>query len=243
LAGSLPSARAETGAADAAAVDALALLQAADRARGDPGGIVWEVTVVSRDGGDENTVGFAVSARGFDLLAVYTTPPRQKDARLLMVKRNMWFSRPGLSKPVPISPRQRLLGDAAYGDIAGTDYAGEYDATAAAEETVDGEACHVFDLKAKSGRATYDRIRYWVSKERRLGVQAHYFTVSGKRLKTARMEYANTVAGPDGAPRPFISRLTIRDALLGDRETEISFGAPAVRPLPDSLFDLNLMTR
>ena len=126
-----------------------AILRRADRARGNERGVTWNVTVTSCEREKEETLKFNISSRGFDLLAVYTAPPRQRNARLLMVNRNMWFHRPGLSKPVPISQRQRLLGKAAYGDLAATNYAEEYDATLLSEEELDGEWCLVFDLKAK----------------------------------------------------------------------------------------------
>lgn len=154
------------------------ILHHADRARGNLAGIVWQIELraVTRNG--EQGMAFEVSSRAYDLLAESTAPPKDKGKRLLMVNGNMWFDRPGLSKPVPIAQRQRLLGQAAYGDIAATNYADDYDATLLPDEVVDGESCHVFDLTANSGKATYDRIRYWVSKSRRVGVKAHYFTAS-----------------------------------------------------------------
>ena len=54
------------------------------------------------DGSFSRYAPYVLSANpAFDFLAVYTAPPRQRDAKLLMVNRNMWFHRPGLSKPVP----------------------------------------------------------------------------------------------------------------------------------------------
>jgi hypothetical protein len=55
-------------------------------------------------------------------LAEYLEPLRSKGSRILQVGRNMWFTKPGLRKPVAISPRQRLTGQAAIGDIAATNY-------------------------------------------------------------------------------------------------------------------------
>ena len=45
----------------------------------------------------------------------------------------------------------------------------------------------------KDKKTTYDRIKYWISKDRVVGVKAEYFTVSGKQFKSAAMAYTNTV--------------------------------------------------
>jgi N-acetylneuraminic acid mutarotase len=154
----------------------------------------------------------------------------------------MWFHRPGLSKAVPISQRQRLMGNAAYGDIAATNYAEDYEATLLEDDTVNGELCYVFDLKAKDNRAAYDLIKYWVSKQRVVGVKAEYFTVSQKKFKSATMESANTVR-IDGEVRPFISKITIYDELLSSDVTTLNLTKPIFRKLAAYNFDVNLFVK
>jgi hypothetical protein len=147
----------------------------------------------------------------------------------------MWMTRPGLSKPIPISPRQRMSGQASNGDIAATNYAGDYEAELAGTENIDGEECHVLNLTAKHKRATYDKIRYWVSVKRVVGIKAEFYSVSGKLLKTAHFEYGNTIEH-EGKRIPFISRMTIRDALI-DAETVMEFGTVKVKKIAASEFD------
>lgn len=77
--------------------------------------------------------------------------------------RNMWFVKPGLRKPVPISPRQKLSGGAANGDIASTNYAGDYKAQYVSDERVGETDCYLFDLLSNTRKATYYRIRYWIN--------------------------------------------------------------------------------
>ena len=60
---------------------------------------------------------------------------------MLFNDRIIWFVKPGLRRPVSISARQRLSGDAANGDIASTNYARDYEGTLAGEEAVNGEPC------------------------------------------------------------------------------------------------------
>jgi hypothetical protein len=157
----------------------------------------------------------------------------------LQVERNMWLTKPGLSKPIPISPRQRMSGQASNGDIAATNYAGDYDAQMKETESLDGEPCYVLDLAAKHKRATYDKIRYWVSVKRGVGIKAEFYSVSGKLLKTARFAYDNTIEH-DGKRIPFISKMTIRDALI-DAETTMEFGTVKVKKIAASEFDLGQM--
>lgn len=217
------------------------ILRKADQSRGNLAGITWKVVLANAEARTE-TMTFDVKARGYDILTENLAPPRDRGNKVLMVNGNMWFHKPGLSKPVPISQRQRLMGNAAYGDIAATNYAEDYEATLLGEESVNGGVCYVFDLKAKDNRAAYDRIKYWISKERVVGVKAEYFTVSGKRFKSATMESANTVM-IDGEVRPFISKITIYDELLSSNVTTLNLTRPTFRKLASYIFDVNLLVK
>lgn len=222
--------------------DPVAVLREADRARGNLGGVTWELDIDSRENGRTSEMSVLVKSRGYDFLSENLSPERSRGQKLLMVSGNMWFSKPGLSKPVPVARRQRLIGQAANGDIAATNYADEYDATITGEEAVNGEPCTVFDLKAKEKNTTYDRIRYWVSRERGVGVRGEYFTVSGKLIKTALMEYDLSVER-DGRSRPFISRIVIHDALIDDSVTTLTFRKPVFSDLPDRVFNVDMLGR
>lgn len=224
------------------------ILTRADEARGNIEGVTWEVTILSLEDDHEKDMTFDVQAKGFDLLAKALSPAKQKGNKLLMASGNMWFHKPGLSKPAPISQRQRLLGNAAYGDIASTNYAEDYVATVlgdgsdTSDTIINGQICYVYDLKARTKKATYDRIKYWVSKEKLVGLKAEYFTVSNKKFKSAIMEYENEVKA-DGKPRPFISRVTIYDELMSENVTTLTFSEPAIKRIPRHIFNLNLLTR
>ncbi len=221
-----------------AAPDTQALLQQSDRARGGGlTGITWEIQVTSRDGDKTAELQrLLVKASPDASLAETVEPARSKGSKLLQVGRNMWLTKVGLSKPVPISPRQRMTGQASNGDIAATNYAGDYDAKVAQEEALNGEACYVLDLRAKHNRTTYDRIRYWVSTSRNVGVKAEFYSVSGKLLKTAMFEYGNVINFNEKRI-PFVSKMTIRDALT-PAETVMEFGSIKVEKIAPSEFDL-----
>lgn len=215
------------------------ILQRTDESRGNLEGIQWKVIINSIEKGREQKRKIKVKAKGYDFLALLTAPPKVKGQKLLMIDHNMWFAKPGLKKPVPISPRQKLIGGATYGDIAATNYSDDYEATPLEDATIDGELCFVFDLKSIQKKTTYDRIVYWVSRERLVGVKAEYYTVSGKLFKTAWFEYDNQVILRK-QQHPFISKMIITDALIKDNVTTLIFSDNKMVKVPDATFDLNL---
>lgn len=225
----------------AAAPDAHSILKESDQARGGGlPGIEWEIRLVSHDG-DRTDEPQRILVKAVDDSSVAETeePVRFRGSKILQVERSMWMTRPGLSKPIPISPRQRMSGQASNGDIAATNYAGDYEAEMGETDTVNGESCYVLNLTAKHKRTTYDKIRYWVSVKRVVGVKAEFYSVSGKLLKTALFEYGNTIEH-DRKRIPFISKMVIRDALV-NAETTMEFGTVKVKKIRPSEFDLGQM--
>jgi len=212
-----------------------------DRARGGGlPGIEWEIQLQAREHGrDLEPQRLLVQANSEASVAQTLEPVRFKGSRLLQIGRNMWLTKPGLSKPIPISPRQRLSGQAANGDIAATDYAGDYDAVLVGQEEVNGTPCWILDLTAKGVNTTYAKIRYWVDRTRLVGVKAEFFALGGKPLKSAVFEYHNAIAF-EGEHIPFVSRMTITDA-LSDDVTVMAYGAVTVKEIPPSIFDLGRM--
>lgn len=222
-----------------AEVDAATILAAADQARGgNLPGIAWTIAITAHDENGD-------SARTLDALAdagnsrvEFTEPARMRGERIIMQGRNMWFVRPGLQRPVPLSPRQRLLGGAANGDIAATRYALDYDAQIIGHEAVDGEDCILLKLSAKTRNTTYDTIRYWIAERRKVGVKAEFYTVSGKLFKSARFDYAESIEHA-GRRIPFVSRMTITDAINPSQITTLSYSDVQVRRPDPSAFELN----
>jgi len=221
------------------------ILKDADRARGSSAvadGIAWDVMVESNDGTTQNSLTYAVKVKGSDALAEATAPARNKGETMLFNDRNIWFFKPGLKKPVAISPRQKLMGQASNGDIASTNYARDYDGTISGTEKVDGQDTWTIELKAKAKNVTYDRIRYWVSKKDRVGVKAEFLTVSGELFKKASFEYKNKLdAG--GKQIPFVSTMTITDAVNAKSKTVLKYKSPKPSKLSDATFNVNNLVR
>lgn len=218
--------------------DPAALLQRSDQARGGGlPGLSWEVQVLNtRPGEEAQEMRLRIKAANTSSVAETLEPMRSRGSKMLQVERNMWLTKPGLKKPIPISPRQRLTGQASIGDIAATNYARDYSARFVREETIGEERCHVLELTALNRQSTYDRLLYWISVGRGVGVRAEFYSLSGKRLKQADFDYANHT-DVHGRKVPFISRMMITDALTEERTT-LDYSQIKVQAISPSEFDV-----
>ena len=185
-----------------------AALIAAEQARGiitGKNGVQWTVSVKSSDG---RTASFRAVSQAGKIWAEVLSPAEAKGRKYIAeAKGSMWFWKPGLSRPVPVSKRQRLSGDAAIGDIASTSYVDGYKMESSSDGKVDGEAATIYILKANSISDTYREIRYWVTKKGSLGKKAEFYAKSGTLIRTSTMEYGNKVNG-----RPFLSKMIVKDS-------------------------------
>lgn len=218
------------------------LLQESDRARGGSvDGLSMESTVASFRGDEEaKRYSTLIQADKNNSLVTFTAPAYSAGIKMLMQGRNMWLLSPDTKKPVPISPRQRLIGEASNGDIATTNYAQDYNARVLGEEKVGSEACYKLDLTAKNTKVTYDRIVYYIAKDSKLGIKAEYYTLSGKHFKTAYIHYDNELQY-NGRTSRFASKMEIIDELVKGQKTVLVYRNPEVKPLPLSLFDKNAL--
>jgi negative regulator of sigma E activity len=200
------------------------LLEKSDQARGGSlQALEWEIQAQNSGSGadDQPNQRLRVIASNGASKVEILEPQNSKGTKILQVGHNMWIMKPGLKKPVAISARQRLTGQASIGDIAATNYVRDYNATYLREDSVKDEPCHVLSLSAKDQGATYDRVNYWISVRRGVALQAEFLSLSGKKLKSAGFEYANSMK-INGQSVAFISQMTISDALT-DAKTVLDF--------------------
>jgi len=232
-------------AASTAEPTALEILGESDRSRGSSAvaeGISWAVDVHSKDTNTDSTVSYDLKVKGNDALAEATAPARNKGETMIFNDRNIWFFKPGLKKPVAISPRQKLMGQASNGDIASTNYARDYEGTIIGSEQVDGQETWKLELKAKAKNVTYDRVRYWISKKDRLGIKAEFLTVSGDVFKKATFEYKNKME-TGGKTFPFVSKMVITDAVNNASVTTLDYKLPHAEKHADAIFNVNNLIR
>lgn len=219
------------------------LLKASDLGRGGLGqGMSWKIQIETTEDGEKSVREFNVKAKGVDAYVEAIAPPRNKGEIYLFNDRTMWFFKPSLKKPVAISSRQKLTGQAANGDIASTNYTRDYAPTLEKEDAVNGEKMQVLMLKAKTDNLTYDRIRYWISPRTKLAMKAEFLTLQGKPFKVATFEYKNRLT-VNGKAQDFVSSMSIVDAQFKNNTSVIHYGPPKIENHAASLFNVSNLTR
>ena len=179
----------------------------------------------------------------FASLIRFVQPAR--DAGKLMLKNgnDLWFYDPGTKASVRISPQQRLMGDAANGDVITVNFARDYKATLNAEETVtDGERkprrAYKLALAATNDDATYAAIELWVDAGNNWPIKARFLADSGRLLKTAYYRRFQTQLG---AERP--TETVIIDGLNPQSVTIVRLSEFAARNIPTSWFQRDFLPR
>lgn len=228
----------------AADVDMAAeLLQASDRGRGGlQEGIEWIANIETIENGETSNREFLIKAKKHDAFVEAIKPAKNKGEVFLFNDRQMWFYKPTLKKPISISARQKLSGQAANGDIASTHYARDYTPTLEKTENLDGVKHYVLLLKAKAKNLTYDQIRYWISDKTKLATKAEFLTLQGKPFKIGTLEYNNSLS-IGGKNISFVSQLTIVDAKFAQNKSIIKYSKPKLADHSDAIFNSNNMTR
>jgi len=222
-----------------AADEAADIVRDADRFRRPGDSFMWKITITSQEAKKAPTTdAFEVFVKGNGRsLVKFVAPPRNVGRSLLALGRDLWIYLPDAGKPVRIPFSQRLVGQVSNGDVARADYAGDYDATLGGEEAVDGVACHVVDLKARTKDVTYAAVKYWVSRDGRRPVKAEFYAATGTLLKTGTFDtFRDVLPG-----RPLATRLTLVDGIRKDKRSVMDYGEIVVRDVPEKYFDKNSM--
>ena len=213
--------------------DAEALLKRSDTFRNGWPAYVVRVKITDFESGkpDEEHL-YEVSQKGTDKTYVDFMSPREKGEHLLMLGDDMWVYLPDTSRPVRITPLERLTGDASNGDVARTNYAADYSPGFLRTEKVGAVECYVLDLTAKRKGATYQRILYWLRVPDARPVRAEFYLTSGKHVKSATFdEYAPS------SGKELLRKLTLYDEIRHNSHSVLEYSGAAPRSLPDKLFN------
>jgi outer membrane lipoprotein-sorting protein len=172
----------------------------------------------------------------FRNLVQYVEPARDAGKRVLLDGHSLWFYDPNSKASVRISAQQRLIGQAAIGDILTVNLASDYTASIVGTETIDDATrqprkCWHLELKASSDLATYNRVEYWVEQGSFYPIKGKFYSDSGRLLKIA---YYRKFAQQLGAVRP--TETIIIDAVDSSLATTASFGDYAYQEIPEAWF-------
>lgn len=176
------------------------------------------------------------ATRQFRNLVEYVEPPRDTGKRVLLDGHTLWFYDPNSKVSVRISAQQRLIGQAAIGDILTVNLAADYTASIVGTEMIEDAArqprkCWHLDLKASNDLATYNRVEYWVEQGTFYPIKGKFYADSGRLLKIA---YFRKFAEQLGAVRPTES--IIIDAVDSSLATTATFGEYTYQEIPEAWF-------
>lgn len=236
--------------AGSAAPDAQAILAASDAIR-NPGKpfALTTVLVEYRDGSqtDSNTLRVYskadASSGQFRSLIQFLAPARDTNKLMLKSGNDLWFYDPSSKASIRISPQQRLLGQAANGDVVTVNLAKDYKAELSGEEDIqDGDRqkrhCYKLTLAAASPDVTYHRVEMWIDTRTNRPVKARFYSESGHLLKTA---YYRRFVAQLGVERP--TETVIIDGLDPKWVTVMRFSDYAFRDVPEAWLQRDYLPR
>jgi outer membrane lipoprotein-sorting protein len=183
------------------------------------------------------------SARHFRNLLEYVEPPRDAGKRVLLDGRSFWFFDPASQSSVRISAQQRLVGQAAIGDVLTVNLSADYAATLAGTESIDDAArqkrtCWHLELRAATDTAVYNRVEYWVEQGTFRPVKGKFYSDSGRLLKII---YYRNFTERLGAMRP--AEAVIIDAVDSSLATIATFGDSHIQEIPEAWFQRDYLPR
>ena len=233
----------------AAAQTAQEIVTAADRVRNPTHAFRSTLVLTEYVSGQERShSGFVLlskpdAAARFRNLLEYVEPPRDAGKRVLLDGRSFWFYDPASKTSVRISAQQRLVGQAAIGDVLSVNLAADYSATVTGTEAIDDAARQKrttwhLDLKAASEMAAYNRVEYWVEQGTFRPVKGKFYSDSGRLLKII---YYRAFTERLGAQRP--SEAVIIDAVDSSLATIATFGDSRFQDVPEAWFQRDYLPR
>jgi outer membrane lipoprotein-sorting protein len=210
------------------AEDAATLLSRSDQFRNPIESFAIDVELTSYEGTRSDISKFRVYGKGSDRSVVeFTAPATEKGKYLLMLRDAMWIYMPSASRPIRISPLQRLMGQASNGDVARTSFTIDYTPKSASE---DGSAW-VLELEAKDPSLSYKRVRLWIDRATYEPVRADFYVATGKLLKRAHYRKFTTMVG-----RRVVSDVEIEDLVRPNRRTLMHYANLTQRDNADKMF-------
>lgn len=173
----------------------------------------------------------------FRNLARYVEPAADYGKAILMDDKTFWFYDPASSATIRISPQQRLVGQAANGDVMSVNFGVDYTPRMMGEETI-RDADNIerktwrIELKAASPAAVYMRIEYWIERDTFQPVKARFFVDSGRALKRA---FYRKFSQQLGELRP--GEVVILDEVDKSVVTKLVLTSYAAQEVPDNWFN------
>ncbi|VWC01702.1 outer membrane lipoprotein-sorting protein [Burkholderia metallica] len=179
----------------------------------------------------------------FRTLVRFVAPARDTGKLMLKNGNDLWFYDPANQASVRISPDQRLLGQAANGDVVTVNLAHDYTAVLKGiEDIADGDRqtrrAYRLMLTGHGEGLTYRRIEIWIDTANNRPLKARFYSESDRLLKTA---FYRRYAMQLGVERP--TETVIIDGLDSNWVTVMRFSDYAWRDIPDAWLQRDYLSR
>jgi outer membrane lipoprotein-sorting protein len=202
--------------------------------------------VAGRERNHDMIVVFAkedTDSRQYRNLIQYVEPARDAGKKVLLDGQSLWFFDPASNLSIRISAQQRLLGQAAIGDVLTVNLAADYAPSLIGAEQIQDAAskprdCWHLDLKAANDRAVYNRVEYWVEQGSFYPIKGKFYSDSGRLLKIL---YYRGFSEQLGGVRP--TEAVIIDAVDTSLVTTAIFGDYRYQDIPDAWFQRDYLPR
>jgi outer membrane lipoprotein-sorting protein len=174
---------------------------------------------------------YQILCKGNERTTVITTAPAAERGQVLLMRdQDLWFFTPKVSQAIRLPLSQRLTGQVSYGDLARSNFSGDYSPKLVRNETIENRQYHLLELTAKDRSVTYHRVLYWIDAADYKPYKAEFYTISGRHLKTCWYQMFSQVVG---ALRP--TTLIMEDALKGEKSV-LEYTGFLMRDLPEKYF-------
>jgi outer membrane lipoprotein-sorting protein len=212
---------------------ARSILEKADEIRFPSEGFQVDIDISNTASGQETEARkYRVLSKGPENTVVMILEPAAERGQIMLMKgRDLWIFMPNISQPIRLGLGQRLTGQVANGDLARTNFTGDYIPKILRTETLDGEPHYVLELLAVDRGVTYHRALLWVNKANHRPRKAEFYSLSNRLMKTCSYEGYQQAAGRQ---RPM--RLVMEDALRAGERSILDYQNLKLRELPDKVF-------
>ncbi len=163
--------------------------------------------------------------------------PSESGQKLLMLDDQFWIVMPRSRRPIRITATQKLLGEAASGDIATLTWSEDYAGIIRGRTVVDDVPSLVLDLKAIRTGVTYAGITLYLAESDHRPLKADLYLSSGKLAKVAHFKMGELNG------RRQVVMMTLIDRIQTKQITEVHYLAMTPQTLPDKVYNPAYLVR
>lgn len=182
---------------------------------------------------------YSAQMRGNEAALIETlAPPLKKGRKLLMLKDNLWFYTQSIRRPQRIGVADRLTGEVANGDIARTNYTGDYNPRLIDSVTINNKKAYHLELLGNRKEVTYQKLEVWIEEGTFFPLKTNFFTMGGKLLKVGEYSEFKKI---NGATRPL--KMTIADAVNTKKRSVLTYSKIKAAKLNSAIFNVESMAQ